>query len=467
MRILVVDDDPGLRQSLGLLLSEAGHEVTAEGEARRALARAPEVDPDVILSDVRMPGMDGLAFLRAYRAGGGQALLLMMSAHGNEETAIAAMREGAYDYLHKPFRPDEVLLTLRKVEEREGLRREVETLRATLGAGQVQDEVVAESAAMRHLLELASRVASHDTTVLITGESGTGKEVLARAIHRMSRRAEGPFVAINCAAIPEQLLESELFGHVRGAFTGATADRAGLFEEATDGTLLLDEVGDLPPGLQAKLLRVLEEREVRRVGESRSRPVNARLIAATARRLDEARAAGEFRDDLYYRLNVIELEVPPLRERPEDVPALLAHFAQSTAKRLGHAISFSPQALTYLSQYPWPGNIRELRNAVERAAVLSESGRLEREAFHLGLGAGTNGYANGNGNGHGNGQGQPGAASASSPRDLLLKTRVEALERDLVRQALHASGGSRREAADLLGVSLRTLFYKLRRYQID
>jgi two-component system response regulator AtoC len=460
MRILVVDDDPGLRQSLGLLLSEAGHEVTAEGDARRALARAPEVEPDVILSDVRMPGMDGLEFLREYRTAGGDAILLMMSAYGTEDAAIAAMREGAYDYLHKPFRPDEVLLTLRKVEEREGLRREVESLRASLGAGQVQDEVVAESAAMRHLLELASRVAAHDTTVLITGESGTGKEVLARSIHRMSKRAEGPFVAINCAAIPEQLLESELFGHARGAFTGATGERAGLFEEATNGTLLLDEIGDLPAGLQAKLLRVLEEREVRRVGESRSRPVNARLIAATARRLEDARAAGEFRDDLYYRLNVVELEVPPLRDRPEDVPALLAHFAQRTAKRLGRPISFSPQALSYLSHYTWPGNVRELRNAVERAAVLSESGRLERESFLFAAAPPING--NGNGNGHGHASDHPAA-----PGDLLLKGRVEALERDLVQQALQASGGSRREAADLLGVSLRTLFYKLRRYRLE
>ncbi len=464
MRILVVDDDPGLRQSLGLLLSEAGHEVTAEGDARRALDRAPDVAPDVILSDVRMPGMDGLAFLRAYRGAGGKALLLMMSAYGSEDAAIAAMREGAYDYLHKPFRPDEVLLTLRKVEEREGLRREVATLRASLGAGQVQNEVVAESASMRHLLELASRVAAHDTTVLITGESGTGKEVLARAIHRMSARADGPFVAINCAAIPEQLLESELFGHARGAFTGATGERAGLFEEATDGTLLLDEIGDLPAGLQAKLLRVLEEHEVRRVGESKSRPVNARLIAATARRLEDARAAGEFRDDLYYRLNVVELEVPPLRDRPEDVPALLAHFAQRAAQRLGRPISYSPQALSYLSSYRWPGNVRELRNAVERASVLSESGRLERESFVLSANGNGHGqaYTNGaaNGNGHANGH-------AADAGDLVLKGRVEALERELVQKALVASGGSRREAADLLGVSLRTLFYKLRRYRLE
>jgi two-component system, NtrC family, response regulator AtoC len=454
MRVLIVDDDPGLRQSLGLLLSESGHEVEAEGDATRALTRAREERPDLILCDVKMPGMDGLTFLRAYREGGGEALMLMMSAFGNEDAAVAAMREGAYDYLQKPFRPDEVLLTLRKAEERERLRREVATLRATLGAGQVKDEIVAESPAMRRLLELANRVAGHDTTVLITGESGTGKEVLARAIHRMSSRATAPFVAINCAAIPEQLLESELFGHVRGAFTGATADRAGLFEDADGGTLLLDEIGDLPLALQAKLLRVLEEGEIRRVGESKSRPVDVRLLAATARKLDAARAAGHFRDDLYYRLNVVELVVPPLRERQEDIPALLTHFAQQAAQRLGHPVSLSPAALAFLSHYAWPGNVRELRNAVERAAVLGTGHRLEREDFPLDPRAQRNGAGNGT---------EPGTGEAN----LALKTRVEALERDLVQQALEASGGSRRGAADLLGVSLRTLFYKLRRYRLE
>src|SRR5262245_58628965 len=263
MRLLIVDDDAGLRQSLALLLQEAGDEVAAESDPEQALRRATAEAFDAILCDVRMPKMDGLTFLRRYRAEGGSALLIMMSAYGTEvDTALAAMREGAYDYLHKPFRPDEVTLTIRKAEERERLRREVETLRSSLGAGAVQDLVVCESKAMRDLLEVADRVARHPTTVLITGESGTGKEVLARAIHRMSPRSERSFTAINCAAIPEHLLESELFGHMRGAFTGATADRAGLFELAHEGTLLLDEIGDLPLDLQAKLLRVLEEGEI-------------------------------------------------------------------------------------------------------------------------------------------------------------------------------------------------------------
>ncbi|HET7600878.1 MAG TPA: sigma-54 dependent transcriptional regulator, partial [Gemmatimonadales bacterium] len=349
MRLLIVDDDADLRQSLSLLLRETGYDVVAEADPEAALARATAEQFDLILCDVRMPRMDGLSFLRAYRAGSGSALLIMMSAYGNEDAALAAMREGAYDYLRKPFKPDEVVMTVRKAEERERLRREVEVLRSSLGADAVRDTVVSESKVMRDLLELASRVARHNTTVLITGESGTGKEVLAKAIHRMSPRAEMSFTAINCAAIPEQLLESELFGHVKGAFTGAVGDRTGLFESAHQGTLLLDEIGDLPLSLQAKLLRVLEEGEIRRVGAREGKKVDVRVIAATARPLDQAVERGEFRADLYYRLDVVRLQIPPLRDRAEDVPALLAHFARQAAQRLGHPVSITPQALAMLT----------------------------------------------------------------------------------------------------------------------
>jgi two-component system response regulator AtoC len=395
-----------------------------------------------------MPKMDGVSFLRRYRADGGGALLIMMSGHGTEDSALAAMREGAYDYLHKPFQPDEVTLTLRKAEEREKLRREVETLRTSLGAGVVQDLVVCESRAMRDLLELASRVSRHNTTVLITGESGTGKEVLARAIHRMSPRAERSFVAINCAAIPEHLLESELFGHAKGSFTGATADRAGLFELAHEGTLLLDEVGDLPLELQAKLLRVLEEGEIRRVGGREPRKVDVRVLAATAKPLEQAVEDGEFRADLFYRLNVVRLHLPPLRERPEDIPALLTHFARQAAQRLGHTVSVTPAALAALTSHVWPGNVRELRNAVERAAVLGGERQLDTKDFAIGNGA-SNGHANG-----------------ASHGTLDLKTQVEAIERQAIQRALEASGGNRRQAAGLLGISLRTLFYKMRRLPV-
>ncbi|HEU5041987.1 MAG TPA: sigma-54 dependent transcriptional regulator [Gemmatimonadales bacterium] len=451
MRVLIVDDDAGLRQSLALLLQESGYEAVAESDPEAALRRAGSEAFDLILCDVRMPKMDGVSFLRRYRSDGGSALLIMMSGYGTEDSALAAMREGAYDYLGKPFQPDEVVMTLRKAEEREKLRREVETLRSSLGAGVVQDLVVCESRAMRDLLDLASRVARHNTTVLITGESGTGKEVLARAIHRMSPRAERSFVAINCAAIPEHLLESELFGHAKGSFTGATADRAGLFELANEGTLLLDEVGDLPLELQAKLLRVLEEGEVRRVGGQQPRKVDVRVLAATAKALEQAVEQGEFRADLFYRLNVVRLHLPPLRERPEDVPALLTHFARQAAQRLGHPVSVTPAALAALSHHSWPGNVRELRNAVERAAVLGGDRQLDAKDFALG-GVSLPGANNG-ANGHGTG-----------PLDL--KTQVEAVERQAIQRALEASGGNRRQAAGLLGISLRTLFYKMRRLPV-
>jgi DNA-binding NtrC family response regulator len=462
MRLLIIDDEPGLRQSLALLLQEAGYDVACEGDPEQALHRAAAEAFDLILCDVQMPKMDGVTFLRRYRAEGGQALLIMMSAYGSEDSALAAMREGAYDYLHKPFRPDEVTMTVRKAEEREKLRREVEVLRTSLGAGAASELVVHESHAMRDLLELASRVARHGTTVLITGESGTGKEVLARAIHQMGSRSERSFTAINCAAIPEHLLESELFGHVRGAFTGATADRPGLFELADGGTLLLDEIGDLPLDLQAKLLRVLEESEIRRVGGRETRKVDVRVLAATAKPLEQAVERGEFRADLFYRLNVVRLHLPPLRERPEDVPALLTHFVRQAATRLGHPVSITPSALDALTRHSWPGNVRELRNAVERAAVLGTGGPLEPRDFALGA---TNG--NGNGNGHYQGADTHGASPhAVGGGALDLKTQVEAVERQTITRALEASGGNRRQAASLLGISLRTLFYKMRRLPV-
>jgi DNA-binding NtrC family response regulator len=444
MRLLIVEDDAGFRQSLVLLLGESGHVVEAEGDPERALARVNEEEFDLILCDVKMPGMDGLTFLRRYRSQGGNALIIMMSAYGDEDAALAAMREGAYDYLQKPFKPDEVVLTVRKAEERERLRREVDALRLSLGIGAVGDLVVSQSRGMRDVLELAGRVARHNTTVLITGESGTGKEVIARAIHRMSPRSERSFTAINCAAIPEQLLESELFGHTKGAFTGATSDHPGLFEIANGGTLLLDEIADLPQALQAKLLRVLEEGEIRRLGARESRKIDVRVLAATGRPMEQAVERGEFRSDLYYRLNVVRLHIPPLRERPEDIPELLAHFARQVAQRLGHPVSVTPAALVALTQHTWPGNVRELRNAVERAAVLSAGGLLDCRDFAL-----SDGSSNA----------QNGAANGA----LDLRTQVEAVERAAIQRALQASNGNRRQAANLLGISLRTLFYKLRR----
>ena len=449
-KVLVVDDEPGLRQSLGLLLTDAGYAVTAEQDGRRGLERAVTDSFDIVLCDVRMPEMDGLTFLRNYRQRGGTALVIVMSAYGGEDAAIAAMKEGAYDYLPKPFRPDEVVLTLRKAEERERLRHEVAGLKAQLATGPAERGLIVESAGMRQALELVARVAEHNTTVLITGESGTGKEVVARAIHRASPRAGKAFVGINCAAIPEALLESELFGHVRGAFTGASADKTGLFEAASGGTILLDEIGELPLGLQAKLLRVLQESEIRRVGDQKTRRVDARVLAATARDLESEVRAGRFREDLFYRIHVVAIALPPLREREADIAPLAKHFAARLAQRLGRPLALSADALAWLEQQPWPGNVRELENAIERAAVLTNHEILNPADF----------------------RGEPVPSPLS--QDLgekgegrgTLREVVEIAERDAIAAALKATDGNRRAAAERLGVSLRTLFYKIDRYGI-
>src|SRR5947199_9972875 len=382
-RVLVVDDEPGLRQSLGLLLADAGYDVAAEGNGTRALERALAESFDLVLCDVRMPEMDGLAFLRAYKGGGGTGLVIMMSAYGGEEAALAAMKEGAYDYVPKPFRPDEVLLTLRKAEERERLGHTIATLRAQVDSSPAARALIAESPAMRQALDVVARVAAHRTTVLITGERGTGKEVIAQAIHRAGPRAAGPFVAVNCAAIPDTLLESELFGSVKGAFTGAAGDRPGLFEQADGGTLLLDEIGELPLPLQAKLVRVLQEGEVRRVGGQTVRRVDVRLLAAHAKDLAAEAGAGRFRPDLFDRLNVVTVHLPPLAERREDIVPLARLFAVQLARRLGHDLALSEAAVAWLREQPWPGNVRALEDAIERAAVLTDKEILEPVDFGL------------------------------------------------------------------------------------
>ena len=446
-RVLIVDDEPGLRQSLGLLLADAGYDVVAEGNGVRALERALAESFDLVLCDVRMPEMDGLAFLRAYKGRGGTALVIMMSAYGGEEAALAAMKEGAYDYIPKPFRPDEVVLTLRKAEERERLGHTIATLRAQLDSNPAVRALIAESQPMRQALDMVARVAGHPTTVLITGERGTGKEVIAQAIHRASPRAAGPFVAVNCAAIPDTLLESELFGYVKGAFTGATGDRPGLFEQADGGTLLLDEIGELPLALQAKLLRVLQENEIRRVGDQKTRRVDVRLLAATAKDLAAEAAAGRFRHDLFDRLNVVAIHLRPLSERRPDIAPLAGHFAARLAGRLGRRVTLSEAALQWLGEQPWPGNVRSLEHAIERAAVLSDKEVLEPGDFTA----------------------VPPLRSAErgTGGEVTLKDAVEAAERQAITAALEAAAGNRRDAAKRLGVSLRTLFYKMDRHGID
>lgn len=452
-RVLIVDDDPGLRQSLGLLLQGEGYEVVSEGSASRALERAGSESFDLILCDVRMPEMGGLEFLRGYQESRGRALVIMMSAYGGEDQAIAAMKAGAYDYISKPFRPDEVILTLKKAEEREQLRSKLASLQAELTRW-TESQIIAESPPMRKVMDLATRVAPHNTTVLITGESGTGKEIVARAIHRMSPRRDQRFVAVNCGAIPENLLESELFGHARGAFTGATSDKPGLFEEADGGTLFLDEVGELPLELQVKLLRALQEGEIRRVGESRNRRVDVRVLAATARDLESDVRQGRFREDLYYRIDVVRIHLPPLRDRPEDIEALARLFIERVQSRTSRPLSLTPAALAALRAHPWPGNVRELQNAIERAAVLSADGRVTPEELWP---AGWQSPAMESG----------GAGGTERPGPVLsLKQALDEAARSAIRRALEASGGNKAQAAKLLGISERTLFYRLKQLGI-
>ena len=447
MNILVVDDELGLRHTLTLILQAEGHAVRAAGEGAAALEMLAAEPADLILCDVRMPGLDGLAFLDRYTAGKGHALVIMMSAYGDDDAAVEAIRRGAYDFIAKPFRADQVLLVLRKAIERERLQREVAQLHDTIDAMRAPSGIVGRSPQVEQALALADKVARHPSTVLVTGESGTGKVLIARQIHRASPRAEAAFVAVNCGAIPEALLESELFGHARGAFTGATGERIGLFEEANGGTLFLDELGELPLLLQVKLLRALQEGEVRRVGDNVPRAVDVRVVAATSRDLEADVAEGKFRADLYYRVNVVRIQLPPLRARSEDVPELVRYFITRFNRRLGLRVTgASAAAMRALVEYPWPGNVRELENVIERAMVLTDGPELD--VAHLPA----------------FGSASPRAGATTSPLDLSVKRRTEDLERELIREALERTRGNRTRAARLLDLSPRALLYKIREY---
>ena len=450
MNILVVDDELGLRQTLTAILGAEGHDARAVADGAAALKALRERDADLILCDVRMPVMDGLTFLDAYRAQTGRALVIMMSAYGDEDDALDAIKRGAYDFIQKPFRADQVLLVVRKAIEREGLRLQVAELHERLAALRGPSGIVGRSGALQQAVGVARKVARHPSTVLITGESGTGKELIAALIHQSGPRADKSFVAVNCGAIPEHLLESELFGHARGAFTGAVENRRGLFEEADGGTLFLDEIGELPVALQVKLLRALQEEEIRAVGDNTARHVDVRVITATARDLESEVRAGRFRADLFYRVNVVRIQLPPLRERREDIPDLVHHFIGVHNGRLGLSIrGVTPAAMRLLMEYPWPGNVRELENVVERAMVLTEGAQVDIDHLPSPV--------------H-----QPGSAVAEDDDlDLSVKRRTEALERSLIELALRQTGGNRTRAARLLDLSHRALLYKIREYGLE
>jgi two-component system, NtrC family, response regulator AtoC len=449
-RVLVVDDEENLRLVLRTLLKKHGYEVEVADSGESALAALDSFDPDVILTDVRMPRMGGLDLLSALKAKQHPATVIVMSAYGNVDLAIDAMKAGAYDYVGKPFKPDEIVLALRKAEEREALRRENRALKEQIHKDSQFESILAKSREMLDIFRTIAKIADFKTTVLVTGESGTGKELVARAIHARSSRKNAPFVAINCGAIPENLLESELFGHKRGAFTDASADRRGLFEEATGGTLFLDEIGELPLNLQVKLLRALQEETIRRLGDTKDVKVDVRIVTATHRDLSADVKAGRFREDLFYRINVLAIHVPPLRSRRDDVSLLIDHFITRNNARLGTNIrGVSSEGRKLMLEYPWPGNVRELENTIERAMVLADGDVLQvgdlpermREAL------------------------DPVQAHLASG-ELSVKKTTAAIEQILIRRALQKTKGNRTRAADLLEISHRALLYKIKDYKI-
>ncbi len=452
MIVLIIDDEPGLRQTVSLILADEGYEVHTASDGEEGLARALEVQPDLILCDVRMPRLTGLEFLERYRGANGTAMVIVMTAYGGMEMAIQAMKKGAYDYIQKPFSPDQLVLTLKKAEERETLRREVTRLREEVGADRRYREIVAKSPAMTKALEVAAKVAKHTSPVLITGESGTGKELVARLIHDESERTRGPFIPVNCGAIPENLLESELFGYTKGAFTGADRDKPGLFEAASGGTLLLDEIGDMPVTLQVKLLRVLQESEIRRLGDTRARAIDVRVVTSTNKDLDEEVRAGDFRRDLYYRIAVVPIHLVPLRQRRDEIPLLVTHFIEQYNRKLKLDIrGIDADAMRVLLEYPWPGNVRELENTIERALVLSDGPKITAEDLPASITSPISALDN-----------------PELPDDeLSVKKHSTILERRLIKQALERTGGNKTRAADLLELSSRALLYKIREYGLE
>ena len=450
-RILIVDDEESFRHMLSVILIKEGYEVETASNGGEGLQKAVASPFDQILCDIRMPRMDGLEFLKAIQKTGVEATIVVMSAYGTVDIAIEAMKLGAYDYISKPFKPDEIILTLRKAEEREQLRKENQLLRREVTKEYSFENILSKNEKMQNIFDVIKKVAQYKSTVLISGESGTGKELVARALHYNSERSPNPFIPVNCGAIPENLLESELFGHAKGAFTDAIRTKKGLFEEADGGTLFLDEIGELPGPLQVKLLRVLQEGEIRRIGESKPIQIDVRIVAATVKDLAKEVNEGQFREDLFYRLNVLPIHIPPLRERKEDIPLLIHHFIQKFDLAMNKNVTdLDHKALEVLMNYKWYGNVRELENTIERAIVLTDKNIIELENLPIEIQNFKEEF-----------QLEP-----LPDEEYSIKKASKALETNLIKKALIKTKGNHTHAARLLEISHRALLYKIKEYGI-
>ncbi|MCU1280576.1 MAG: sigma-54 dependent DNA-binding response regulator [bacterium] len=443
-RVLIVDDEANARTALAELLRDEGYVVETAADGFKALPKVEEFAPDVVVTDLKMPGLTGLELMHKIRERDAECVVIVMTAFGAVESAVQAMRQGAADYLTKPVNVDELSLVLKREVERKRLRAETGQLRARLSDKHRIDNIIGASPAMQAVFDAVLQVAPSRASVLINGESGTGKELIAAAIHEHSPRAKRPFVKLHCAALAESLLESELFGHERGSFTGAVGRREGRFEQADGGTLFLDEIGEISPSIQVKLLRFVQEHEFERVGGNQTIKVDVRVITATNRNLLQRVKDGLFREDLYYRLNVVSVEMPPLRARPSDIPLLASHFLAKYARENGKTLEgFSDDALAQLANYDWPGNVRELENAIERAVVVSNKARIGVEDFAAAI---TSAQKRPDGMPH-----IPGA-------------KMDELERYAILKTLEHTGGSTSRAAEMLGISPRTIQYRLQHY---
>jgi DNA-binding NtrC family response regulator len=442
-RVLVVDDEETARSALADLLQQEGYAAETAPDGQTALTLLPVFDPDVVLTDLKMPGLDGIALLERSKPMAPHSVFIVMTAYGSIETAVDAMKRGADNYVTKPLELETVSAVVGRALEKALLSREAARLREQVDRRLSLDGIIGSHPSMQRMLKTVAQVASSRATVLISGETGTGKELIASAIHHRSQRKSAPFVRLNCASLAESLLESELFGHERGAFTGAVGRREGRFEQADGGTLFLDEVSEIPPAVQVKLLRFLQEREFERVGGNQTLKVDVRVVAATNRDLQELVKEGKFREDLYYRLNVVQIDVPPLRARKSDIPELADFFLRRYAEENGRDIrGLSTEAMGALTAYPWPGNVRELENAIERAVVLCEGNEIE--VRHL-----------------------PTPGSTGTRQDLSMfmpGLRLAELERMAIVQTLDAVGGSTAKAAELLGISQRKIQYRIKEW---